>query len=124
MKKVTLTVKREQTFEIQFDEKKIDGAFLRAWEDGINRELFCEPYEILYAREDFSKSDFPYINLAKSIAYQIAEYDANHLEGLQFQNMTPNEFVSRKKDNDIPVQYIQRGYMDVDFELDFDNTEL
>ncbi|MDR2913456.1 MAG: hypothetical protein LBV74_01240 [Tannerella sp.] len=125
MKKVNLTIRTERTFSIEFDETKINKKFIEAWSKGIS-DIREEPAEIsCYCIDlDISEDDYPYLNLAKSIAYAIHVNESDNLEGLGFQDITKNELFSTEVDNDIPVHYERIGYLEDDYEFDLDNTEL
>jgi len=124
MKKVRVTIKREQTFDIEFNDKNLDDKFIEEW--GKYMFDLKEPPEDApyFYEDDTDEKDYPFLNLANAIAYQIAENDADNLEGLKFQDITPNEFNLNKKDPDISVHYKRIGYMDTEYEYDLQESIL
>lgn len=125
MKKVTVTVKREQTYTIEFDENKIDGEFIKSWSESIT-DITEEPDEIcMQDLESVDESDYPYLNLAKSIAYNIMVNDCDYIEGLEFQHVIDSDIITIEPDREnYAVWYEQAGYPDTEYEFDLDNTEL
>lgn len=125
MKKVTITVKREQTYTIEFDENKIDSEFIKAWSAGIT-DITEEPDEIcMQDIESVDESNYPYLNLAKQVAYNIMVNDCDYIEGLEFQHVVDNDIITIEPDREnYAVWYELSGYPETEYEFDLGNTEL
>lgn len=122
MKKIHLTIRTEQEFEIEIDDTKIDSKFIEAWSKHVF-DLHTEP-EGRYYSTKVDEKHWPYLNLAENIAYNIFVNDADHVEGLKFQNITPSEILIRTPNPDIPVHYKRLGYTETEYEYDLEKTEL
>lgn len=125
MKKVTVTVKKEQTYTIEFDENKIDSEFIKAWSESIT-DITKEPDEVYSdCLEAFGEENYPYLNLAKEVAYNVMVNDCEYIEGLKFQHVVDNDIITISPDREnYAVWYEQVGYPDTEYEFDLDNTEL
>lgn len=126
MKKVTLTIKREQTYTIEFDENKLNKEFIEEWSKYIT-DITEEPEELscYVVDHNITEGDYPYLNLAKSVAYNVMVNDCDHIEGLEFQHVMDNDFMTIKPDREnYAAWYEQIGYPDTEYEFDFDSTEL
>lgn len=123
MKKVRLTIKTERTFDFEFDETKIDKEFIDAWSEHIS-DIREDPESFrCYMEEMLPESMFPFVNLAESIAYAIHENDADHIEGLRFQDITENELFTPERDPEVAVYFKRNGYLETEYELDLDETD-
>lgn len=123
MKKVRMTIKTERTFDFLFDETKIDQEFIDAWDKHIT-DIKGEPES--YSRwmgGSLPESMFPFVNLAENIAFAIHENDADHIEGLRFQDVTETEFYTPAKDPEIPIYYVHVNGLETEYELDLDETD-
>lgn len=125
MKKVTVTVKREQTYTIEFDENKIDNKFIEAWSKYMT-DITGEPDELcLQELESVGENNYPYLNLAKEVAYNVMVNECDYVEGLQFQRIVDNDVLTIAPDREnYAVWYEQAGYPDTEYEFDLDNTKL
>lgn len=117
MKKVNITIKREQTFEIQIDDSKIDSEVIKSWSEHM-WDLTEQPESLYgYCERQCEDSDFPYVNLAQSIAYAIFVNESDYIECLRFQNITPNELFTPSRDLDYPIHYICVDSADTEYEF-------
>lgn len=122
MKKVRLTIRTEQEFEIEIDDTTINEEFIESWSNYIF-DLRTEPDGTSYSTK-VDKKHWPYLNLAENIAYNIFVNDADHVEALEFQDITPSEFITRTPDPNIPVHYKRLGHMETEYEYDLDQSQL
>lgn len=122
MKKIRLTIRTEQEFEIEIDDTKIDEKFIAAWDKYVF-DLHTEPAGT-YNSTKVDKKHWPYLNLAENIAYNIFVNNTDHVEALEFQDLTPNEILTRTPDPQIPVYYKRLGYMETEYEYNLEKSKL
>lgn len=124
MKKVTITIKTERTFEVQFNEQMLNEEWIQNW----NEHIFCingEPKWMMWPEQErVNESDYPFLNLAESVAFALHENQDDRVEMLRFQNITENELFEVKKDPSYPVHYKRIGRLETEYEVDWDNTDL
>lgn len=124
MKKVSITIKTERTFNFEFDDTKLDQKFIDAWCEHIS-DITKDPESVRhYMEEMLSESMYPFINLAESIAYAIHQNDADHLEGLRFQDITENALFTPQRDPEVAVYFERVGGIETEYELDLDETDI
>lgn len=123
MKKVSITIKTERTFNFEFDDTKIDQQFIDAWSEHIS-DIRKDPESYRhYMDEMLPESMFPFVNLAESIAYAIHQNDADHLEVLRFQDITENALFTPQRDPEVAVYFERIGRIETEYELDLDETD-
>ena len=125
MKKITLTIRREQTYTIEIDDNKLDKQFVDAWSEHIT-DITDEPDELcLDELESVGENNYPYLNLAKQVAYNVMVNDCDYVEGLQFQHVMDTDIITIEPDREnYAVWYEQIGYPDTEYEFDMDNTDI
>ncbi|MEG2276655.1 MAG: hypothetical protein RSA53_05400 [Odoribacter sp.] len=125
MKKVTITIRREQTYAIEIDDSKLDKQFIDAWSKYMT-DITDEPNELCMDDiERVGENNYPYLNLAKEIAYNVMVNECDYVEGLKFQHVVDNDIITIAPDREnYSVWYEQVGYPDTEYEFDLDNTEL
>ena len=122
MTKIRLTIRTEQEFEIEIDDSKINKEFIEAWSKHIF-DLHTQPEGTYYSTK-VDEKHWPHLNLAENIAYNIFVNDADHVEGLKFQNVTSSELFTPTPDPGIPIHYKRLGYMETEYEYDLEKSTL
>lgn len=122
MKKITVTVKTEKTYEVLIDETIVDKPIIDNYAKHFSDKILDAPEELEFEFDDIKvkEEDYPYLNIAKVVAYQKTEYDNENVEGLP-----PVHYVNYPKSKDTPVGIsISEDTSDVEFEFDFNNIRL
>ena len=111
-KKVTVTITRTKEYEIIFDTDQVNKEFFTAWEEHMDDTIFDEPLEVEDSIQDvIDEKDYPYLNLAKSIAHQHSEYDSERLDFISFSR------------TELPIMYTPRK-SNFEYEFNWDTTDL
>lgn len=122
MKKITVTVKTEKTYEVLIDETIVDKSIIDNYAKYFSDEILDAPEELEFEFDDIEikEEDYPYLNIAKIVAHQKAEFDNENVEGLP-----PVHRTNYPKSEDTPVGIsISEEPSDVEFEFDFNKIRL
>ena len=89
-------------------------------------DITGEPDELCLEELDrIDENNYPYLNLAKEVAYNVMVNECDYVEGLQFQRIVNNDVLTIAPDREnYAVWYEQVGYPDTEYEFDLDNTKL
>ena len=122
MKKIRLTIKREVSLDIEFDDTKLDQEWIKNWSDYISN-LNQEPDGFSYATvpEDIPDESIPFFNLAEQVGCAVVVNQVDYVEGLRVYPICYKE-INPKRDAETAVFYKIIGD-DTEYEFDFDNSQ-
>lgn len=114
MKKIRVTVKTETSYDVCFDENIIDDNIISNYQEFISDEVKDQPDEFRHDTE-FDEADYPFFNLSKEIAHNVANNDNYNVDCLP---RIENAVYKRNENTGIKIQYV-----DSQQEYDFDLNE-
>ena len=122
MKKIRLTIKREVSLEIEFDDTKLRQEWVTNWTHYIS-DLNKEPDGFSYATvpEDSPDESIRFFNLVEQVGYTVVMNQDDYVEGLQFYP-TCYKGIDPKRDAETAVFY-KITEDDTEYEFDFDNSQ-
>lgn len=122
MKKIRLTIKREVSLDIEFDDTKLNQEWVTNWAHYISY-LNKEPDGFSYATvpEDIPDESIPFFNLAEQVGCAVVVNQVDYVEGLRVYPICYKE-INPKRDAEAAVFYKIIGD-DTEYEFDFDNSQ-
>ena len=125
MKTITVKVITEKVYKIEFDETVFNKEIIDNYEKRFNKDVKKCPDEINHLNLDeqrkigITENDYPFLNMAKQIAYLKSEYDSTNNEGMP----DIHETIYTKDENTIYGSYITEKNINCDFEFGLNDRE-
>jgi hypothetical protein len=123
MKTIVVKITTEKVYKIEFDETVFDKEIIDNYKLHFDKGVKEVPREINHLDLDEQKErgitedDYPFLNMAKQIAYLKSEYDSLNNEGMP----DIHETIYTKDKDATYGAYLTEESMDYDFEFDLDN---
>ncbi|MDR1939021.1 MAG: hypothetical protein LBQ73_11080 [Tannerellaceae bacterium] len=120
MKHVAVKVKIEKTYIVSFDEGLMEKEnIIHEYKSDIDDNV-CDKPEEFSRYSTVKEKDFPYFNLAKTIAYQKAQYDNEDVEGLPYIH---NTNYAEPKGKPVIIKISETDEDVIEYEFDWDRMD-